>query len=350
MRPQDWHSLYYWMVMTRLFDEKGKTLARLGRTAVYYPSTGEEAAVIGTAYAMAAHDWIFPYYRQQGAYLLRGTPLKAMFGELLGNAADITLGHQSPIHYSYAHGHVVSNSSPIGSQVSQAVGAAMAARLKNHAVVLTYVGDGGTSSNDFHAGMTFAGVFQAPLVVACVNNQWAISCPVTRQTALPRLADKAPAYGFEGIQVDGNDAVAVYQATQQAVERARNGGGPQFLELLTYRVGGHSTADNAQRYRDDTLVPLPDPVPRLRDRMITEGLWDLERDQALWEEIRQTIQRGLAEAEAAGDLTTDSLFEQVYAEAPPALLRQRDAWRYPQPNAEIPINIQRIEALNPPMT
>lgn len=323
--------LYRLMVLTRVYDEKGTNMAKQGKTTIYYPAIGEEAAVVGSVMASEPQDWIFPYYRQAGAYIIRGTPLEAMFGQLLGNSADICLGHQNPGHYSYRKGNAVSNSSPVGTQIIQAMGAALASRIKKSVpppVMLTYFGDGATSSNDFHAGMTFAGVFRSPVLFLCINNQWAISMPVARQSAVENLADKALGYGFEGRIVDGNDVLAVYEATRQALHRARSGEGPQFLELKTYRIGGHSTADNPARYRSESEAAFwqqQEPLLRYRRFLEMQGLWDSAQEEALWKQTRAEINAALDRAEAQPALPWETLFADVYSYQPELLAQERQA-------------------------
>ena len=233
-------TLYRWMVLNRQLDERMIGLQRQGRINFYIGSIGEEAAVFGTAYAMAPADWIFPCYREHGAALLRGMPLATYVCDLLGNAGDVMLGHQMPCHEAWKPAHFASISSPIGTQIPQAVGAAWAARIKKQEMVaLVYFGEGATSANDFHTGLNFAGVHKIPVVFACRNNGWAISVPRERQTAAETIAQKALAYGLRGERVDGNDLLAVYGATRRARERAARGEGATLLECVTYRIEGH---------------------------------------------------------------------------------------------------------------
>lgn len=326
-------ALYRWMCLYRAYDEKGYTLARSGKIAIYYSATGEEASVIGSAFALEPQDWVFPSYREAGAFLVRGVPMVTMFGQLFGNAADICLGHQSPIHYSYSKCHMVSISSPIGTQIIQAAGAGMAIKIKKEnprPVVMTYFGDGATSSNDFHSGMNFAGVSHAPVVFVCQNNQWAISLPVHQQTAVVDLADKAKAYGFTGQVVDGNDVLAVYEATRQALHRARNGEGPQFLELKTYRVGAHSTPDDPRRYRskeEEDRARQRDPIIRYRTFLEQQNLWDADQENRLWQEARTAVNEAAGTAEKAGSLAWETMFEAVYSQLTPLLKEEKEALR-----------------------
>jgi TPP-dependent pyruvate/acetoin dehydrogenase alpha subunit len=331
METQRLIQLYEGMVRLRAYDEKGFLLTRAGRVAIYYGATGEEACVIGTVAALAEQDWVFPYYREAGVFQQRGMPLTDMFSQLFANRGDRGLGHQSPIHYTYSPGHVVSVSSPIGTQISQAVGAAMAINIQKDPakpVVLTYMGDGATSSNDFHAGMTFAGVYRPPVILVCKNNQWAISMPVRQQSGTQDMADKAPGYGIPGVVVDGNDVLAVYHATRLAVEKARNGEGPTFLELKTYRMGPHSTPDDPKRYRsEEEIAPWRerDPIVRYRQFLEDNHLWDAKKEEQLWGSVREEINQAVRQAEVAGPLPWESMFEAVYSSPPPALQAQQEA-------------------------
>ncbi len=311
--------LYRLMVLNRHLDERMIGMQRQGRINFYIGSIGEEAAVLGTASAMAEKDWIFPCYREHGAALLRGLPLATFVCDLLGNAGDAMLGHQMPCHEAWRPGRFASISSPIATQCPQAVGAAWAARIKGEEMVaLVYFGDGATSASDFHAAMNFAGVNRLPVVFACRNNGWAISVPRDRQTASETIAQKAVAYGMLGERVDGNDLLAVHAATREARRRAAQGAGPTLLECVTYRVEGHSTSDDPRAYRPAELVEpwrKKDPIVRMKAFLAGRGLLDDAADAKLAAEVRETVQRAVKEAEAhppKPPLAT--MFEGVYAE------------------------------------
>ncbi len=311
--------LYRAMLLQRHLDERMVTLQRQGRIGFYIGSVGEEAAVFGSAAAMEERDWIFPCYREHGAALLRGMPLATFFCDLFGNAGDLVKGHQMPCHEVWRPGRYTSISSPIATQIPHAVGAAWAARIRgDDAVMLAYFGEGATSANDFHTGMNFAGVRRAPVVFLCRNNGWAISVPRERQTASETIAQKAVAYGFRGERVDGNDLVAVYNATRRARERAAAGEGPTLLEAVTYRLEGHSTSDDPKAYRAPELVEPwrhKDPLRRMRLLLEKRGLLGAGEDERLAGEVKAEIQRALKEAEAfAPKPPIESLFEDVYAE------------------------------------
>src|SRR3979411_327851 len=292
--------LYREMVRLRTLDERMMTLQRQGRVGFYGACTGQEAATLASAIAFEANDWIFPALREGGAMLLRGFPLVPYLCQIFGNAGDETKGRQMPSHMASRSVNQVSWSSCIGTQLPQAVGAAMAARIKgDRTVVAAYMGDGATSEGDFHVAMNFAGVFKAPVVFVCQNNHWAISVPTSRQTASESIAVKAVAYGFPGVKVDGNDAVAVYGAVEEAVDRAGVGGGPPLCDCETYPRGAHSSSDDPTLYRDEREVELwrkRDPIERLRARLGEGGLWTDHQDQELRPRLLDEVNGAIAEA------------------------------------------------------
>ncbi len=311
--------LYRWMVLERTLDERMVTLQRQGRIGFYIGSVGEEAAVFGAAAAMDARDWLFPCYREHGAALLRGMPLATFMCDLLGNAGDVMKGRQMPCHEAWKPGRFASISSPISTQISHAVGAAWAARLKGDDMVsLVWFGEGGTSAADFHAGLNFAAVRRIPVVFLCRNNGWAISVPRERQTGSETIAQKAIAYGMRGERVDGNDLLAVHDAVRRARARGAAGEGPTLIEAVTYRVEGHSTSDDPRAYRPAELVEPwreRDPLLRIRRYLARRGALDDAADAQLRDEVRQEIQRALAEAESfPAKPPVETLFEHVYAE------------------------------------
>lgn len=318
--PDVLRTLYRAMLRLRLLDERMLALQRQGRIGFYGVSTGEEAAVIGSAYVLQPKDWIFPALRQAGAALLRGFPLELLIAQCIGNSLDVQKGRQMPCHYSYKPAHFVAWSSCIGTQLPQAVGLAWAAKLKGDPIVaLAYLGDGATSEGDFHVAMNFAGVYRAPVVFFCQNNQWAISVPLAQQTAAKSIAIKAEAYGFGGVRVDGNDVLAVYRASRAAVGQARSGGGPTLLEAVTYRMGGHSSSDDPTRYRDESEVKAwqkRDPIERFRRYLMQNELWSDSADEELRKAIEAEIGRAIKVAEAAPPPPIESLFEDVYAQMP----------------------------------
>lgn len=326
LKTEDLNTLYRGMLLVRMLDEKLTLLQRQGRIGFYGTCTGEEAAVIGSAYALEAGDWIFPALRQGGAALMRGYSLRAYMGQVFGNAADILKGRQMPVHFSDRNVHQVSWSSCIGTQLPQAVGTAHAARIRGErTVVMAYLGDGATSEADFHVAMNFAGVWKAPIVFLCQNNQWAISVPLSRQTTSENLAVKASAYGFEGVSVDGNNVLSVFDAAKTAVDKARRGGGPTFIEAITYRVNAHSTSDDPSRYRDESVTEQwrqKDPILRFRAALKELGLWDEALESSRAESINREINEALVGVEGLPGPHPESLFDDVYADPPAHLQAQ----------------------------
>ena len=320
--------MYRGMVLQRALDARMLALQRQGRIGFYGPSTGQEAAVIASSLALGPEDWIVPQYREPGAALVRGMPLKDMICQFIGNAGDAARGRQMPCHYVYRKGNYLSISSPVGTQIPHATGIAWAMQIrKDPSVVLVYFGDGATSTPDFHYGLNFAGVFRVPCVFFCNNNQWAISLPVSRQTASETLAQKALAYGFDGVRVDGNDALAVFRATREAVDAARHGDGPRMIEAITYRMGPHSSSDDPTRYRDEKELVAwreRDPLPLFRRYLERSGWWDARREAALAEELDRDLSRAVGEAESMPPPTLETLFTDVYAEMPWHLREQMD--------------------------
>ncbi len=319
------------MVLARTLDERGINLQRQGRIGFYAPMEGQEAAQVGCAWALSSKDWLVPAYRELAVALTRGVPLRQLVDQLYGSRADLTKGRQMPNHYGFAQYRFVTPSSPIGTQIVQAVGLALASRYKGENVVaVPFFGDGATSSNDFHAGLNFAGVYRAPVVFFCQNNQWAISLPRARQTRSATLAMKADAYGFPGVQVDGNDFRAVYRAVREARERALKGEGPTLVEAVTYRMGPHSTSDDPGRYRSNEELAQwkrRDPIERLRLQLAQEGhLTDAEFEQ-MQEETRAEVARTIREAEVEPPPDPESLFDDVYRVPPPSLVEEREEFR-----------------------
>jgi pyruvate dehydrogenase E1 component alpha subunit len=309
--------LYEQMVQVREFDRRMLMLQRQGRIGFYGPILGQEAATVGSVAALEHRDWIFPALREGAAAMMRGLSLTEAINQLIGNGADRCKGRQMPCHYTVKEGNYYGMSSVIGTQISHAVGAAMAAKTRgDDIVVLGYMGDGATSANDFHAGMNFAAVYKSPVIMFCQNNQWAISVPLSKQSASETLAQKGKAYGMPYVRVDGNDILAVYTVTKEAAERARNGDGPTFIEAVTYRRLGHSSSDDPTKYRDEAEVKVwekRDPVDRFRTYLQKQGLWDDKKETAFKEGIAQRVNDAITAAEANGPPADETLITDVYA-------------------------------------
>ncbi len=318
---------YREMRRLRLLDARMILLQRQGRIGFYGAAHGQEAVPIATGLAVGPDDWVFPALREQSVMLVRGFSLTAFVAQLFGNAGDVLKGRQMPSHQSGRSVHQVSWSSCVAPQLPQAVGAAWAMRAKKSgAVAVAFCGDGATSQPDFHSAMNFAGVWGAPCVIVCQNNHWSISVPQEKQTASRTIAVKARAYGLPGIRVDGNDLLAVYAVVRGALDRARSGGGPTFVEALTYRMGPHSTSDDPSRYRSDAEVEAwgrKDPLARLRAHVVSLGLLTDEADADLERELTAEIALAVSEAEEKGPTLPASLVDDVYAEPPWHLVEQR---------------------------
>jgi pyruvate dehydrogenase E1 component alpha subunit len=331
-------SLYRHMLLVRLIDERMLRLQRQGRLGFYMTSTGEEATHMAV-HALRPGDWIFPSYREPGAAFLRGYTLKEYICQLYGNEGDPVKGRQMPVHHSVSRIHYVSISSPVGTQIPQAVGAAQAAKISGSGdVAIVYFGEGATSTGEFPVAMNFAGVWKSPCIFFCRNNGWAISTPGAKQTAAKTIAIKALAYGMPGIRVDGNDLLAIHQATAEAAERARAGEGPTLIEALTYRRGAHSSSDDPTVYRDPSEPKqweTNDPIERFRRHLSTKGLWTEEIEKELRSEIDGEIATAHDESQRLGAPPIESIFDDVY-ESQPWHLREQKAWLMRQARTKSP--------------
>jgi 2-oxoisovalerate dehydrogenase E1 component alpha subunit len=319
LKEEELRELYRLMALTRRADLEATALQRQGELAVYPPLIGQEAAQVGSAFALEESDWIFPSYRELGAAVVRGIDLVEYLHFYRATWHGGTYDANA-----HRFGMV---SVPVGSQILHAVGYAMGAKLDEISLAtLVYFGDGATSEGDFHEGCNFAAVFRSPVVFFCQNNQWAISVPLSAQTAAP-IWRKADAYGFPGVQVDGNDVLAVYQVTKEAAARARDEGTPTLIEAVTYRIGPHSTADDASRYRPGEEVDqwkAMDPLDRYRSWLASSGGADEAFFEGVDDETKQFAAKMRAGVIAAGPRPVKEMFEWVFADLPPHLARQRD--------------------------
>jgi TPP-dependent pyruvate/acetoin dehydrogenase alpha subunit len=293
---------------------------------------------VGAGYALEPEDWYYPHYRDPGVGMMRGVTIQEMFHQLYGNRADPTKGRQMPNHYSWKDRNVVSVSSPLSTQIPQAAGTAYAMKYrKQRTVVMASFGDGSTSEGDFHVGLNFAAVWRLPCVFLCNNNQWAISVPLHRQTASESIAIKALAYGMEGVRVDGNDVLAVYRASKEAVDRARAGQGPTLIEAVSYRMSSHSSSDDATRYTPREELEAwrrKDPIARFERYLRHKGVWD----QAWADELRAQTEAQVAEAvkqaESQPRPRLGTMVDDVWAERTPQLEEQLGELRRTHPEVE----------------
>ncbi|NLV88191.1 MAG: pyruvate dehydrogenase (acetyl-transferring) E1 component subunit alpha [Tissierellia bacterium] len=309
--------LYRTMLFSRTIDEKALSYQRQGRMLTYAPNLGQEATQVGSAYAMEKEDWLVPAFRELGAWLVRGVPLKNIYLYWYGNE----WGSHMPEGVK-----VLPVSVPIGSQFQHAAGIGIANNIKGEKnVVVTYIGDGGTSHGDFHEAINFAAVFNAPVIFIIQNNQYAISTKRDIQTKSETLAQKAIAYGIPGILVDGNDIFAMYTATKEAIDRARNGGGPTLIEAYTYRLGAHTTSDDPTLYRDEKEVEEwkeKDPILRFKRYLLNRNLITEEWEENLKKELEEEVVSTFEAIENKSDTEIEDIFKYHFEKMPPQLEEQ----------------------------
>lgn len=319
LKDADLIGFYKYMIISRVADEKAFAMQREGRMGTYPPLKGHEAVQVGSAMAMEKEDWLFPVYRDLGAMLIRGVPLHLVYLYWMGNEE----GNCFPEGV-----RVFPFSVPVGSHIPIGVGHAWAARIKKEKYAnLICFGDGATSEGDFHDGMNFAGVFKTPAVFLCVNNQWAISTPYEKQTASNTIAQKALAYGFPGIQVDGNDVLAVFAVTKEALGRARSGGEPALIEAYTYRMSDHTTSDDASRYRSEVDVKeweKKDPVKRFTVYLRNKGVLNEKVEKDIYNEAERTVKEAVQKSESFPAPTPEDIFRFTYESMPPHLENELD--------------------------
>ncbi len=325
--PDTLRAMLRTMALTRAFDERMYRGQRQGKTSFYMKCTGEEATSVAAAMALADDDMVFPSYRQQGILIARGYPLIEMINQIYSNRGDKLKGRQLPIMYSARDKHFFTISGNLATQYPQAVGWAMASASRGDTrIAASWIGEGATAEGDFHAALTFAAVYNAPVIFNVVNNQWAISSfsgfAGAERTS---FAARAIGYGVAGLRIDGNDALAVYAATEWAANRARLNMGPTLIEHFTYRAEGHSTSDDPGQYRSAREAeewPLGDPIMRLKRHLIALGEWSVEQHEAMDIELFETVKAASKEAEKNGVLghglhhPFKTMFEDVFEELP----------------------------------
>jgi pyruvate dehydrogenase E1 component alpha subunit len=314
--------MYEAIVLARRFDQRAISLQRQGRIATYAPMAGQEGAQVATSYALGEDDWLFPTYREHAAKYVHGMSLASLLQPLYGHRD----GYAVPDDVNAVPEYI-----PIATQIPQAMGMAWGHALQGRTeeAVLCHFGDGATSEGDFHEGLNFAGVFDVPAVFVCNNNQYAISTPQDRQTASETMAEKARAYGIEGIRVDGLDPLAVYAVTRQALRKAKNPVGeesrPTLVEAVQYRYGAHTTSDDPSVYRDESEADQwreRDPVDRFGSYLRSRGLLTDEREAAIDDRVETQIAEAIDQAESH-ETDPDAIFEHVYETPPDRLERQR---------------------------
>lgn len=323
---EELNALFVHMLRIRCLDGRMLKLQRAGRVGFVGTATGLEATLVGAAAPLRSTDWLWSGLREGGAAVMRGLPLAEYVAQMYCNANDTAKGRQMCNHFQHKGTNYPSWSSVIGTQITHGVGAAYASKRKgDDAVHVIHFGDGATSSSGFHSGMNFAGVWKVPAVFICTDNGWAISVPSSAQTAADSFAAKAEAYGMPGVQVDGNDVLACEAAVGEAIERAREGGGPTLVVLKTYRMLGHSSSDDPTKYRSDEEVEAwaqRDPIERFERFLVDRGALKEGRRAELEAELTREIDAVIHEQEAAAPMALKTLVEDVYANVPYHLRRQ----------------------------
>lgn len=322
------------MQLTRCLDKRMFNMQRQGKASFYMKSLGEEAISVAAAMALKGTDMVFPSYRQQGLLITRGYPLRDLMCQVLSNSGDTLEGKAIPICYSSREKGFYSIGASLGTQMSHAIGWAMACAYKGtDGLACAFTGEGATAEGDFHYALTFSSTYRAPAIINIVNNQWAISSFQGIAAGQSKtFAFRGLGFGLASIRVDGNDFMAVYAVMQWAAERARRGGGATVIEHFCYRKEGHSTSDDPSKYRavdEPGAWPLGDPLDRLKEHLILIGEWDEERHEAQEKELNAYVRKCYKEAESFGTLATQTginprtMFEQVYEHMPSNLRRQR---------------------------
>lgn len=310
-------AMHRWMALGRALDARMQGLQRQGRVGFYGAATGQEGVNVAAGLASGPDDWILPGLREQLIALVRGHSLVTYAHHLFADDRDPARGRNMPCHPTAAEVHYVSMSSVIGTQISHAVGVAYGMRARRSpGVALAFFGDGATSANDFHAGLNLAALWKLPVVFCCTNNQWAISLPVERQSAVATLAAKGAAYGIRGCRIDGTDVLATYRALKDAIEVARAGDGPAFLEFVVYRMTPHSSSDDPGRYQPEdwsARAVRHDPFLRLTAWLVDHGLLDEEARTRVTTAVEEEVRAAVRGAEETAPPSPHSLTEDVYA-------------------------------------
>jgi 2-oxoisovalerate dehydrogenase E1 component alpha subunit len=322
-------AVYRDMLRARVLDEKLVTLLRQGKTSFYAQCSGQEGVQVGAAHAIrAGKDWVYPYYRDQGLGLALGVPAIELVAQALGRNADPNKGRQMPQHFGSSKLNFVSVCSSIASQLPPAAGTAIAQMVRgSDEMTLVTFGEGATSEGDWHSGLNFGGVYGAPIVYLCENNNYAISISFRGQSASHNVMVKAHAYGMPGYQVDGQDVLAVHSVIKEAADRARSGGGPSLVEAVTYRYGAHSSADDDSKYRPREEVEAwraKDPITRFQRFLEREGIWTSDVEEGLRADAVREIDAAIVEAEASGDPGPETMFDDVFIALTPILRRQKE--------------------------
>jgi TPP-dependent pyruvate/acetoin dehydrogenase alpha subunit len=319
LTEDDFRRIFRLLLLTRILDEHIHSLARQGRISAHAGSRGHEAAQVGSGYGLTEDDWVFPSpHRELGVHLAKGATVFELMSQMLGRDSDPTHGRQMPNHFGSRKLNIVPPSTAVATRIPHAAGVGWAARqMKKLTVAVSYFGDGATSMSEFHVGLNFAGVFKSQAIFFCINNFWAISTPLERQTAGHSIAERAATYGFPGVLLDGNDVLAVYQVTQQALARAREGGGPTLIEARVSRLCAHTSFDAERRYRNPAEREegeRKEPIDRFRRFLQNQGLWTDTWEQEISRCIRDLVLEETSRAESSPTPAAETLLDHVYFE------------------------------------
>lgn len=316
------------MMMTNAVDERMITLQRQGMISFALSSKGEEACAVATAAALDDADWIYPQYREDGVMFWRGYPIQDYVHHMFCNSEDIIVGRQMPNHFGSRDLSVATVSSPLGTQITHAAGAAYAMAIKKEpTITLCFFGEGTTSKGDFHVGINFAAVKKVPTIFFCRNNHYAISTRTQDQFATPGIAERGPGYGIAAYRCDGNDFFAVHETVAKARQHCIEGKGPVLIEAMTYRLGAHSTSDDPRAYRsreEEEQWEEREPIRRLRRYLEKRKLWDERKDEAYRQQLKKELDKAVETARQTAPPPLETLIKDVYFETPATLQRQYD--------------------------
>jgi len=317
LAPEQLLEMFYWVKLIRAFDERLSILVRQGQVrSGVYTGIGQEAIVVGTCYGLRQQDFICPLHRDLGAFLMKGIEPRVMMAQMFGKRTGLSKGRDSALHSGVNDLGIFGNTSMLGANLPVAAGLALTFKMEQiDNVVVAYFGEGASNVGDFHEGLNFAGVQQLPVIFICENNQYAYSVPIERSMAIDDVAERAHGYGFDGVAINGNDVLAVYQATQGALARARGGGGPTLIECKTYRWHGHSEHDKAFYRTDEELAMWKsrDPIPTFTTYMRTRHLLDDAKLQEIESKVKTTIDEAVEFAMTAPDPVPEDALTDLYA-------------------------------------
>ena len=317
LAPEQLLEMFYWVKLIRAFDERLSILVRQGQVrSGVYTGIGQEAIVVGTCYGLRQQDFICPLHRDLGAFLMKGIEPRVMMAQMFGKRTGLSKGRDSALHSGVNDLGIFGNTSMLGANLPVAAGLALTFKMEQiDNVVVAYFGEGASNVGDFHEGLNFAGVQQLPVIFICENNQYAYSVPIERSMAIDDVAERAHGYGFDGVAINGNDVLAVYQATQGALARARGGGGPTLIECKTYRWHGHSEHDKAFYRSDEELAMWKsrDPIPTFTTYLRTRHLLDDAKLQEIESKVKTTIDEAVEFAMTAPEPVPEDALTDLYA-------------------------------------